>query len=210
MARSRSSHGWMREHVSDPFVRKARAHGYRSRAAFKLLEMIERDKLVRPGMVVVELGAAPGGWSQVLAQRLGPRGKLIAVDLLEMDPIGGAQLIQGDFREEATLREVESALPAGRADLVVSDMAPNISGVASTDQARSQHLVELAIDFAFSHLQPGGALLVKAFHGSGIEELRKKMREAFAVVQVRKPKASRDRSSEFYLLGTGFSDPARP
>jgi 23S rRNA (uridine2552-2'-O)-methyltransferase len=200
----------MREHVSDPFVRKARAHGYRSRAAFKLQEIIERDKLVRPGMVVVELGAAPGGWSQVLAQRLGPRGKLIAVDLLEMQPIGGAQLIQGDFREEATLREVESALPAGGADLVVSDMAPHITGVSSTDQARSQHLVELAIDFALGHLQPGGALLVKAFHGSGIEELRKKMRQAFAVVQVRKPKASRDRSSEFYLLGRGFSDPQRP
>jgi 23S rRNA (uridine2552-2'-O)-methyltransferase len=193
----------MREHVSDPFVKRARREGYRSRAAFKLLEIIERDHLVKPGMVVVDLGAAPGGWSQVVAPLLGPGGRLVAFDLLPMDPLPGVRLIQGDFREDEALRALEHALEGRKVDLVLSDMAPNISGVASTDQARAAHLVELAVEFAVSHLKPGGALLVKAFHGSGMEQIRRNMAQAFDSVVVRKPKASRDRSSEFYLLAKG-------
>jgi 23S rRNA (uridine2552-2'-O)-methyltransferase len=200
MARSKGSRAWMREHVSDPFVKRAKREGYRSRAAFKLQEIIERDRLVKPGMVVVDLGAAPGGWCQVVAPLLGANGRLLALDLLPMEPIPGVTFIQGDFREEEALRAMERALGGRQVDLVLSDMAPNISGISAADQARSAHLVELAVDFARAHLKPGGALLVKAFHGAGMDELRKTMTRVFESVVVRKPRASRDRSSEFYLL----------
>ena len=204
MARTKTSHAWMQEHVSDPYVKRAKQGGYRSRAAFKLLEILQRDALLKPGMVVVELGAAPGSWSQVVASRLGATGRLVALDLLPMEPLSGATILQGDFREEAVLGALERTLGDVEVDLVLSDMAPNISGVSATDQARSEHLVELALEFALSKLKPGGALLVKAFQGPGMDALRRRMRGAFDVVSVRKPKASRDRSSEFYLLARGF------
>jgi len=194
----------MQQHVSDPFVKRAKREGYRSRSAFKLLEIIERDRLVKPGMLVVDLGAAPGGWSQVVAPLLGPNGRLVALDVLPMEPIPGVTFIQADFREDEALRALEKMLAGQRVDLVLSDMAPNISGVSSTDQAQSAHLTELAIDFALSRLKPGGALLVKAFHGAGTEEIRRRLTGAFESLAVRKPGASRQRSSEFYLLAKGL------
>ena len=203
MARSKTSAAWMREHVSDPFVKRAKQQGYRSRAAFKLLELLERDRLLRPGMQVVDLGAAPGGWCQVVAPLVGASGRVIALDLLDMPALPGVSFIRGDFREQAVLAQLVELIGDGRIDLVLSDMAPNISGVASSDQARAEHLVELALDFALEHLKPGGALLVKAFHGAGMDQLRRRFNQAFETVVVRKPKASRDRSSEFYLLGRG-------
>jgi 23S rRNA (uridine2552-2'-O)-methyltransferase len=198
MKRSKTSKQWMMEHVADPFVQRAQKEGYRSRAAYKLLEIAERDHLLKPGMVVVDLGATPGGWSQVAAAK-GCR--VIALDLLPMQPLAGVEFIQGDFREDAVLAELEARLGGARADLVISDMAPNISGISMADQARAMHLVELALDFASNHLRPGGALLVKAFQGAGFEDFMRLMRSHFAKVVVRKPKASRDRSSEQYLLG---------
>lgn len=209
MPRSKTSDAWMREHVTDPFVRRAKQQGYRSRAAFKLLEILERDRLVRPGMRVVDLGSAPGGWSQVVLPLVGASGRVVAVDVLEMPPLPGVAFIQGDFREADTLARLEQALQDQGVDLVLSDMAPNISGVAPTDQARSEYLVELALEFALEWLKPGGSLLVKAFHGSGIDGLRRRLGEAFEKVVVRKPKASRDRSSEFYLLARGLRASAR-
>lgn len=203
MARSKTSAAWLREHVSDPFVKLAKQQGYRSRAAFKLLEILQRDRLIKPGMCVVDLGAAPGGWCQVTAPLVGSAGLLIALDLLDMPPLSGVHFIQGDFREELVYSQLAQALNGRAADLVLSDMAPNISGVASSDQARAEHLVELALEFAREYLKPGGALLVKAFHGAGMEQLRRRFNESFETVVVRKPKASRDRSSEFYLLGRG-------
>jgi 23S rRNA (uridine2552-2'-O)-methyltransferase len=200
----------MQEHVADPYVRRAKQAGYRSRAAFKLLEILDRDALIKPGMVVVDLGAAPGSWSQVVASKLGARGRLIATDLLPIAPIPGVTIVQGDFGEEQVLRALETALGDRAVDLVLSDMAPNISGVNATDHARSEHLVELALDFALSRLKPGGALLVKAFQGPGMEALRRRMRDTFDAVSVRKPKASRDRSSEFYLLARGFRPLGEP
>ncbi len=188
----------MMEHVSDPFVQRAQKEGYRSRAAYKLLEIAERDRLLKPGMVVVDLGATPGGWSQVAAAK-GCR--VIALDLLPMQPLPGVEFIQGDFREDEVLAQLEARLAGQRVDLVISDMAPNISGISVADQARAMHLVELALDFASNHLRPGGALLVKAFQGAGFEDFMRLMRSRFAKVVVRKPKASRDRSSEQYLLG---------
>lgn len=194
----------MQEHVSDPFVKRAKQAGYRSRAAYKLLEILERDALVKPDMVVVDLGAAPGSWSQVVTTKLGGSGRVFALDVLPMDPVPGVTVLQGDFREEETLRALEKALGAQDVDIVLSDMAPNISGVKVTDHARSEHLVELALEFALSRLKPGGTLLVKAFQGAGMDALRRRMQEAFDSVSVRKPKASRDRSSEFYLLARGL------
>lgn len=193
----------MRQHVSDPFVKAARAQGYRSRAAFKLMEIDDHDRLIRPGMRIVDLGATPGSWAQVLAERAGPRGTVIALDLLPMDALAGVRFILGDFREDAVLRALEDALGGAPVDLVVSDMAPNLSGVAASDQARSQHLCELALEFARVHLKPGGAMLIKAFQGSGYPEFLSDMRKAFDSVASRKPDASRDRSAEMYLLGRG-------
>lgn len=207
MARNRTSKAWMHEHVTDAYVRKAKSEGYRSRAAYKLAEILDRDRLVRAGMTVVDLGAAPGGWSQVLAPKVGGSGRVIAVDLLEMQPVRGVQFILGDFSEDRVLAEVERELAGRKADLVVSDMAPNMSGVSVVDQARSVHLGELALDFSRRALKPGGDLLVKVFQGSGVDEFRRELAAAFASVAVRKPKASRDRSNEFYLLARGHRAP---
>lgn len=201
MTRSKSSAAWLKRHLSDPYVRKASAQGYRARSAFKLLEIVERERLALPGHIVVDLGAAPGSWSQVLAERVGKSGRVVAVDLLEVAAIPGVTVIQGDFREEAVLKQLEDALEGGKIDLVVSDMAPNISGVRSADQARSIHLCELALEFAKSHLNPRGAFLVKAFQGSGYPEFLAAMKRAFVSVASRKPGASRGESKEMYLLG---------
>lgn len=201
MKRSKTSKQWMREHVNDPFVQLAQKEGYRSRAAYKLMEIDERDHLLKPGMVVVDLGATPGGWSQVAARKLGGNGKVIALDLLPLHPLAGVEFIQGDFREDEVLAELEARLEGKKIGLVISDMAPNISGIGIADQARAMHLAELALDFAAQHLQPGGAFLVKVFQGAGFAEYFKLMKQHFGKVLTRKPKASRDRSSELYLLG---------
>jgi 23S rRNA (uridine2552-2'-O)-methyltransferase len=198
MKRSKTSKQWMREHVNDPFVQRAQKEGYRSRAAYKLLEINERDRLLKPGTVVVDLGATPGGWSQVAAAR---GCKVIALDLLPLQPLPGVEFIQGDFREEEALAQLEEKLGGKPVGLVISDMAPNISGIDMSDQARAMHLAELALDFAARHLQPGGTFLVKVFQGAGFEDYFRLMRGHFARVATRKPKASRDRSSELYLLG---------
>ncbi len=202
MKPSKTSKQWMREHVNDPFVQLALKEGYRSRAAYKLLEIDARDQLLKPGSVVVDLGATPGGWSQVAAARVGRGGKVIALDLLPLDPLAGVDFIQGDFREEAVLGKLEGLLQGKPVGLVISDMAPNISGVAPADQARAMHLAELALEFALEHLTPDGSFLVKVFQGAGFEEFYKLMRSRFTRVVTRKPKASRDRSSEVYLLGS--------
>jgi 23S rRNA (uridine2552-2'-O)-methyltransferase len=199
-----SSKAWMRRHVSDTYVKQAQAQGYRSRAAYKLLEIAKRDRLISAGACVVDLGAAPGSWSQVIAEQVGARGMVIALDLLEMSSVPGVTFIHGDFREDQVLAELEAALGGRRVDLVVSDMAPNISGIAAADQARSLHLCELALEFSRKHLKDGGNFLVKAFQGSGFAEFQKAMRECFVTVVSRKPEASRDSSTEMYLLGKGF------
>ena len=191
----------MREHVSDPYVQRAQKEGYRSRAAYKLLEIDKRDHLMKPGMVVVDLGATPGGWSQVAAAKVGVTGKVIALDILPMTPIFGVDFIQGDFREASVLAQLQEQLQGKQVGLVISDMAPNISGIAMTDQASAIYLAELALDFAVQQLQPGGAFLVKVFQGVGFEEYLKLIRQHFSKVVTRKPDASRDRSSELYLLG---------
>lgn len=203
MGRTKTSKAWMREHVTDIYVRRAQQDGYRSRSAYKLLEILEKDRLVRSAMTVVDLGAAPGGWSQVLAPLVGTKGAVIALDMLEMPPLPGVTFLRGDFSEDATLQRLEEHLEGRSIDLVVSDMAPNISGVGLVDQARSMHLAELAFEFGRKRLKPGGDLLVKLFQGAGVEEFRKDLAKAFGAVAVRKPKASRDRSSEFYLLARG-------
>jgi len=203
MKRSKTSKAWMREHVNDHYVHKAKAEGYRARAAFKLLEIDEKDHLLRAGMTVVDLGAAPGSWSQIAAAKVGDAGKVFALDLLEIDPLHNVHFIQGDFQTDAVLRELESALGGRSVDLVISDMAPNISGVGAADQARSIGLCELALDFAATHLKTGGNFLVKVFQGSGIDEYRRSMQSVFDKVIVRKPAASRDRSTEVYFLGVG-------
>lgn len=204
MKRSKTSKQWMREHVNDPYVKRAKSEGWRSRAAFKLMQMAERDRLLRRGAVVVDLGAAPGGWAQVAAQRAGREGCVVAVDLLEMAPLPGVTFIQGDFGEAAVLAAVEEALGGRAVDLVLSDMAPNISGIPTVDQARAMQLAELALEFACRHLKPGGALVVKVFQGSGFEGFLREMRARFGKVVTRKPEASRSRSPEIYLLGTGL------
>lgn len=204
MARNKTSKAWMQEHVNDPYVRKAQAEGMRSRAAYKLQQLAERDKLLKPGMTVVDLGAAPGGWSQVAGRAAGDTGRVVAVDLLEMTPVAGVTFIHGDFGEDAVLAAVEQAIGGGGVDLVLSDMAPNISGVASVDQARSVALAELALDFAVNHLKPQGNFLVKLFQGSGFEALVADIRRKFVQVMIRKPEASRSRSSEVYVVAKGL------
>jgi len=194
----------MHEHVTDHWVKEAARLGYRSRAAFKLLELAESDRLLRPGLSVVDLGSAPGSWSQVLRARLGPAARIVAIDLLPMEPIRGVAFIQGDFREGEGLAAVEAALGGRKVDLVVSDLAPNLSGVESADQARAVHLGELALEFSRQWLQPGGDLVVKAFQGEGFAELRRALQDCFEKVHVRKPKASRDRSREIYLVAKGL------
>ena len=201
MKRTRTSKAWMHEHVTDQFVQRAKAEGFRSRASFKLMEIDDRDHLIRPGSVVVDLGAAPGGWSQVAAQRMKGRGRVVALDLLEMTGLHGVEFIQGDFRDESVLNRLEELLAGEKVDLVLSDMAPNISGVPVSDQARIMHLAELGLDFSRHWLKPDGAFLVKLVQGYGYEEFVREMREVFRSVLTRKPDASRDRSSEVYLLG---------
>lgn len=200
MKRTKTSKAWMMEHVTDPYVQLAKHEGYRSRASYKLLEIIERDHLLKSVTRVVDLGATPGGWSQVVAQKLAGQGKVIALDLLEMLPLAGVTFIQGDFREDVVLAELVKALDGRPVDLVISDMAPNLSGVGLVDQARAMHLAELALEFALQHLKPGGSFLVKVFQGDGFDEYIRTMRGHFRQVATRKPKASRGRTNETFLL----------
>ncbi|OAM52524.1 23S rRNA methyltransferase [Methylovorus sp. MM2] len=201
MKRTRTSKGWMQEHLNDEFVKRAQRDGYRARAAYKLMEIDDKDKLIKPGMTIVDLGSTPGSWSQVAVQRLKGQGHIIALDLLEMAPIPGVDFIQGDFREESVLAKLEEKLKGKKIDLVIADMAPNISGISSVDQPNAAYLTELALDFSLQWLKPGGNFLVKVFIGTGFEEIVRDMRGGFEKVVTRKPKASRDRSSEVYLLG---------
>ena len=203
--RSKSSQRWLKEHFSDPFVKKAQAEGLRSRAAYKLEELVERDRLLKPGMVVVDLGAAPGGWSQWLRQELdrldsSRPGRVIALDILEMPTLAGVEFLHGDFRDDAVLSQLEAALDGQVVDLVLSDMAPNKSGVDAVDQPRAMHLAELAMDFADNHLKPGGTFLIKLFQGVGFDDYVRELRRRYAKVVIRKPAASRKRSPEVYAL----------
>ncbi len=210
MKRQAKTRAWHHQHAHDFYVRQSVEQGYRSRAASKLMEIDDKDRLLRPGGVVVDLGCAPGGWCQVAAERMKGQGRIIGIDLLEMTGLNHVDFVQGDFTEDATLAEVEALLHGSQADLVLSDMAPNITGVTVSDQARGYHLAELALDFAArwlkGGLQPGGAFLVKVFQGAGFEDYVRQMRAVFQRVVVRKPDASRDRSREVYLLGRGLKD----
>ena len=197
---------WMQEHVSDAYVKRARAEGMRSRAAYKLAQIAARDRLLKPGMIVVDLGAAPGGWSQVAAERVAPHGRVIAVDLLDLPTLRGVTVIRGDVRDVGVLTQLEHALGGQKIDLVLSDMAPNLSGITSTDQARALELAELALDFALKHLKPQGKFLVKSFQGAAFEGFLKNLHSRFRTVAVRKPEASRSRSSEVYLLAKALRE----
>lgn len=201
MKRNKTSRAWVQRHLTDPYVRQARDLGYRSRAAFKLLEIAQRDHLLRPGMIVVDLGSVPGGWSQATAAAVGARGRVIAVDLLDMQPVAGVTFLRGDFHDPEVLQQIEKILAGARPDLVLSDMAPNLSGVAVRDQARVLALAERALEFAVEWLKPEGTFLVKLFHGDGFDGFREQMRASFRTVHERKPNASRDTSSESFLLG---------
>ena len=202
--RSASSKRWLHEHRSDAYVKQARHEGYRSRAVYKLEELDQRDHLLRPGISIVDLGAAPGGWSQYVRKRLGEKARVVALDVLPMDPIPGVTLIQGDFREADVLEQLEAAVGAAKVDLVLSDMAPNISGIDSADQAAGVLLAELALDFARARLKPGGVLVTKLFQGEGFDEFVRNLRQTFDKVVLRKPKASRPRSREIYLVARGL------
>lgn len=201
--RSKSSQRWLKEHFSDPYVKRAQAEGLRSRAAYKLEELVERDRLLRPGMVVVDLGAAPGGWSQWVRQALGERGRVVALDILDMPPLAGVEFLQGDFREDAVLSQLEALLDGTSVDLVLSDMAPNKSGVDAVDMPRAMYLSELAMDFADRHLRVGGDFLIKLFQGVGFDDYVKELRRRYEKVSIRKPAASRKRSPEVYALAHG-------
>ncbi|SNX59367.1 23S rRNA Um-2552 2'-O-methyltransferase [Nitrosomonas ureae] len=203
MKRAKTSKAWMKEHVNDFFVKQAKKEGYRSRAAYKLLEITEKDQILKPGLTVVDLGAAPGSWSQVVSHKIGRGGKVIAVDILEMAPLPGVEFIQGDFREEYAIVELKKHLGNDQLDLVISDMSPNMSGIVISDQARSMYLAELALAFAMEQLNYGGNFLVKAFQGRDFDQFLFDMRAGFKNVIIRKPKASRGRSNELYLLGLG-------
>ncbi|MDQ1118667.1 23S rRNA (uridine2552-2'-O)-methyltransferase [Pseudoxanthomonas sp. SORGH_AS 997] len=201
--RSQSSQRWLKEHFSDPYVKKAQAEGLRSRAAYKLEELIERDRLLKPGMTVVDLGAAPGGWSQYVRQAMGDNGRVVAMDILDMPSLAGVEFLHGDFREQAVLSQLEAMLGGAQVDLVLSDMAPNKSGVDAVDQPRAMHLAELAMDFADHHLRTGGAFLIKLFQGVGFDDYIRDLRKRYDKVVIRKPDASRKRSPEVYALGQG-------
>ncbi len=203
MAKSKSSRRWLAEHFDDQYVKMAQRQGLRSRSAFKFLELQEKFQLVKPGMTVVDLGAAPGGWCQVIRPLVGKSGKVIALDILGMEPLEGIEIIQGDFTEEGPLKELEAALGEEKADLVLSDMAPNMSGMAAIDQAKAMYLAELAFEFVREHLKPGGDYVVKLFQGADFDGYVREVRSVFEKVQVRKPKASRPRSREVYLLARG-------
>jgi 23S rRNA (uridine2552-2'-O)-methyltransferase len=209
---SKVNKAWLHDHINDPYVKLAQREGYRARAAYKLKEIDEAFGLVRPGQLVVDLGCAPGAWSQYLRRRLAPGGAaagaldgtIVGLDVLPMDPIEGVHFIQGDFRDAEVLAQLQEALAGRQVDLVVSDMAPNLSGIASVDAARMEELVELALEFAQSHMQSGGALVAKVFHGAGYDPVLRRLRQAFLHVKPHKPKASRDRSSETFLVGIGL------
>ena len=203
MARSKSSHRWLREHFDDEYVKKAQREGYRSRAVYKLDEIQQKDRLIRPGMAIVDLGSAPGGWSQYASGLLGHKGKVVAMDILPMDPLPEVTFLQGDFREDDVLDKLLQALEGKEVDLVMSDMAPNISGMDVVDQPRSMYLTELAVDFAERVVRPGGGLLIKVFQGEGFDELVRSLRSHYQKVVIRKPRASRPRSREVYALARG-------
>jgi 23S rRNA (uridine2552-2'-O)-methyltransferase len=198
-----SSKAWIHEHINDEYVKRAQKEGYRARAAYKLTEIDDKDKLIKPGMTIVDLGATPGSWSQVAVQRLKGQGRIIALDILEMEAIKGVEFIQGDFREDEVLKQLENSLNGKQVDLVIADMAPNITGITIVDQAGAAYLTELALDFSKEWLKPSGNFLVKVFIGEGFEEILQNMRLVFDKVVTRKPKASRGRSNEVYLLGIG-------
>lgn len=212
---SKVNRAWINDHVNDPYVKQAQKEGYRARAAFKLKEIDETLNLIKPGQLVVDLGSAPGAWSQYLRRKLSPKGAaqgelngtILAIDLLPMEPVEGVQFLQGDFTEPGPLAQLEALLAGRKADMVVSDMAPNLSGIESADSARISHLVELAVEFSLAHMKPQGALVVKLFHGSGYSQLVKLFKETFKVVKPIKPKASRDKSSETFLVGMGLKAP---
>lgn len=205
MAKNKFSKDWIHQHINDPYVKLAQQKGYRARAAFKLIEILDTEKLMRRGDLVIDLGSAPGSWSQVARERLaGPGGivdgRIIALDLLPMEPVAGVEFIQGDFRDNDVLKQLEDMVGSRAVDLVISDMAPNLSGVGSADSARIQHVCELAMEFSRAHLKPNGALIVKAFHGSGFSQIVQSFKQHFKRVVERKPKASRDKSSETFLV----------
>ena len=212
MAKSKSSKGWLKEHFDDEYVRRSQQDGYRSRAIYKLIEIDKKDRLVKPGMTIVDLGAAPGGWSEYCIKKLGKKGTMVALDILPMEPIDGVIIIEGDFREDAVFEELMAIMAetsavsknAGKADLVISDMAPNISGMDSVDMPRAYYLCDLALELAREVLKPGGGLLVKLFQGEGFDDYNKALKSSFSKVVMRKPKASRPRSREIYALATGF------
>lgn len=204
MARSKSSGRWLKEHFDDPYVKMAQRDGYRSRASYKLLEIQEKDRIMRPNMTVVDLGSAPGGWSQVASRIVGDKGRMIASDILPMDGMADVSFIQGDFTEQEVFDKIMAAIDNKPVDLVISDMAPNMSGIRAADQAAAMLLCELALDLAVKVLRPGGDFLIKVFHGEGFDEYLKEVRQQFEKVQMRKPASSRDRSREQYLLARGF------
>jgi 23S rRNA (uridine2552-2'-O)-methyltransferase len=204
MARSKSSNRWLEEHVNDPYVKQAQKDGYRSRAAYKLLELNEKDKLIRPGMLIMDLGSAPGGWSQIAGRLVGDHGRVLATDILAMDSLENVDFIRGDFTEENVFRQILAALDGRHPDLIVSDMAPNISGIDVADQAASMYLVELALDMARQVLKPKGNFVAKVFQGEGSDEYLKELRTSFEKVAIRKPAASRPRSREVYVVAKGF------
>lgn len=204
MARSKTSNQWLTEHFNDEFVKRAQKEGYRSRAIYKLIEMDDKDRLLKKGMAVVDLGAAPGGWSELLSKRVGDSGRLFALDILPMDAVPDVGFIEGDFTEQAVYDQLVDALEGKWVDLVLSDMAPNLSGTKAIDQPKMMYLAELAMEFAVSVLKPGGTFITKVFTGEGIDQYKKELRQHFASITVRKPKASRARSSEIYLMAKGF------
>jgi 23S rRNA (uridine2552-2'-O)-methyltransferase len=204
VARSKTSQGWLKEHFNDPYVKMAQKDGYRSRASYKLLEIQEKDRILRPGHTVVDLGAAPGGWSQVTSRVIGDKGRLIASDILEMDSIPDVTFVQGDFTDDAVFAQILEAIGEPPVDLVICDMAPNMSGVRESDQPRAMYLCELALDLSTRVLRPGGDFLIKIFQGEGFDEYHKQMRQLFDKVQMRKPLSSRGRSREQYMLARGF------
>jgi 23S rRNA (uridine2552-2'-O)-methyltransferase len=213
MAKNKLNKNWLHDHINDPYVKMAQKDGYRARAAYKLKEIDEEEKLIKPGQVIVDLGCTPGSWAQYTRRKLagkeggGINGTLIGLDMLPMEPVADFHFIQGDFREARVLRQVEVVLQGRKVDLVLSDMAPNLSGIATADAARMEHLIDLAIEFSQLHLKPSGALLVKCFNGMGYSQIVEKFRAEFKVVTQKKPKASRDKSSEIFLLGRGVKHP---
>lgn len=204
MARSKSSHRWLQEHINDPYVKQAQKDGYRARSSYKLIELNDKDRLIRPGMLVMDLGSAPGGWSQVAGKLVGQKGRVLATDILPMDPIVNVDFIQGDFTDEAVFNRILEALDGAKPDLIISDIAPNITGIDSADQGTSMYLVELALDMVRRVLKPKGNFVVKVFQGTGSDAYLKDVRSSFEKVSVRKPKASRPRSREVYVVAKGF------